>query len=412
MKIVIVSKYFPPNTRGGGEISAYNLAQGLANIGVDVHVVTSTNIDEMKDSKFTLHPIIKDINLPSILNYVARNEIFYWNSYKAISKFLSKNPDTDVVHAVNMDSIPGSVVSANKFKIPSLITINSQWLTCPHGYMLKLHDVSVCDGKCNILKVIKCYYYSQNKFEKIFGPLYAPLQMYERRKITKKVSAVVCISENIKKYVENLFTTQEIVVIPNIVSIPGFTNKFSNEDLYSDLLFVGVLGKFKGCEYVIKSMPYILKDNPNTILRIIGKGPEHKNFVELSKKLKVDKNIIFEGFVPHEKLSDYYRFTNIVVFPSVVPETFGRIAAEAMAAGKPVVSTKVGGIPEIVRHMETGILVDPKNSKQIADAVKYLLNNPDIAKKMGIKGKEIVEKKYSSKTIANTYIEVYKQISI
>ena len=75
MKIAIVSRYFPPNIRGGGEISAYNLAQALTEIGVDVHVITSTSIYQLEDSKFTLHPIIKNVDLTGILNYLSRKHI-------------------------------------------------------------------------------------------------------------------------------------------------------------------------------------------------------------------------------------------------------------------------------------------------------------------------------------------------
>jgi glycosyltransferase involved in cell wall biosynthesis len=183
MKIAIVSKYFPPNIRGGGEISAYNLAQALTEIGVDVHVITSTNIDQLEESKFTLHPIIKDISMPGVLNYLSRNEVFYWKSYKAVSKFLSENQDIDVVHAMNMASIPGTVKAAIKHDIPSVITVSSHWLTCPTGMMLKSDD-TVCDGQCSFMKTLRCY--SNSSFpEMLLGTMYSPIQMHTRKKYAK-----------------------------------------------------------------------------------------------------------------------------------------------------------------------------------------------------------------------------------
>jgi len=414
MKIAIVSKYFPPNIRGGGEISAYNLAQALAELGVEVHVITSANVEQLKESKFTLHPIIKDVSMPGILKYVSRNEIFYWNSYRAVSKFLADNYDIDVVHAMNMDSIPGAVLSAKRYRIPSVITISSQWLTCPTGYMLKSYN-EVCNGECSFLNTVNCYMHSPtpNIYEKILGPLYAPIQMRERRIAVRSVGAVVCISQNVKSYVEKIFNNNKILyVIPNIVEADKYENKKVVEKLRSNILFVGALGKFKGCEYVIKAMPGILKEYPDCILRIIGDGERYEEFIELSKELGVHQNIIFEGFIQAEKMLDYYNSTDIVVFPSVVPETFGRVAAEAMAAGKPVIASNVGGIPEIVEHEETGILVEPKNPKQIADAVKYLLGNPDVAREMGKRGKELVKKRYSPSIIAKKYLEVYERLSL
>lgn len=378
---------------------------------MDVHVITSTNIYQLEDSKFTLHPIIKNVDLTGILNYLSRNEIFYWNSYKAVSKFLA-DEDIDAVHAMNMDSIPGAVISAKKYGVPSVITINSHWLTCPTGYMLKAYN-DVCNGECSYLRAVNCYLQSPNFYEKILGPLYAPIQMRERRIAVRSVGAVVCISQNIKSYVDRLFNNKVIYVIPNIVDVYKYGNKKEIGKLRSNILFVGTLGKFKGCEYVIKAMSGILKEFPDCILRIIGDGERYEEFIELSKELGVHQNIIFEGFIQAEKMLDYYNSTDIVVFPSVVPETFGRVAAEAMAAGKPVIASNVGGIPEIVEHEETGILVEPKNPKQIADAVKYLLENPDVAREMGKRGKELVKKRYSPSIIAKKYLEeVYERLSL
>ncbi len=123
----------------------------------------------------------------------------------------------------------------------------------------------------------------------------------------------------------------------------------------------------------------------------------------------LEKNISFEGFVEYDRITSYYVSTSIVLFPSIWPEPFGRISVEAMASGKPVIATRVGGIPEVVEHGRTGLLVEPGNSRQIAEAVLYLLENKDIAKKMGANGIEEA-KNYSPDIISKKYIEVYRQV--
>ncbi|MDP3014189.1 MAG: glycosyltransferase family 4 protein, partial [Candidatus Subteraquimicrobiales bacterium] len=100
----------------------------------------------------------------------------------------------------------------------------------------------------------------------------------------------------------------------------------------------------------------------------------------------------------------------IVVFPSVVPETFGRIAAEAMAAGKPVIGTQSGGILELVKHKETGLLVNPKSAKEIADAAIYLLKNEKLLKSMGEKGKKLIEDKYAPSIITRIHLNLYEEV--
>lgn len=408
MKIAIVSKDFPPNIRGGGEISAFNLAQALAELGVDVHVITSTNINQLKKSSFSLHPIIKDVILPCVLNYLSRNEVFYWESYRTVSKFLADNRDTDVVHAMNVYSIPGTVKAAVKHGIPSVITINSHWLTCPTGMMLK-PDSTVCDGNCGFIKTFQCYSNS-NFSEMVLGTLYSPLQKHTRKKYASKADAVVSISKSLEGYVKQVINPRRSYVIPSIINVDEYNVK-PEEDYRSDILFLGALIKPKGCEYLIRAMPEIAKEHPEVVLRILGDGTEYNYLRKLSERLEIEKNVIFEGIVPYENTPVYYASTDIVVFPSIWPEPFGRISAEAMAAGKPVVASNVGGIAETVIDGQTGILVEPGNSKHIAEALFYLLENPGTRREMGEQGRIIATNKYSANIIGKRYIEVFRSFT-
>lgn len=405
MKIAIVSKYFPPDIRGGGEISAYNLAQGLAEQGMEVHVITSRNIHEVAGSKFTLHPVFDVKSSLKIFEPLVHNEFFYKSSFNALDKFLSKHGDFDLLNAWNMYSIPGTVRAAKRHGIPSVITVNSHWLTCPSGQMTR-NDPSICTGECGLASMFQCFS-SMGFPENIIGPLYSKQLMRKRLSFAEKADAVVSISRSIESYVTNLFKPEKSYVIHNIVEIDRY-KQLPKEEFKSDILFLGNLEKPKGCEYLIKSMTGIVKKRPDIKLRIIGRGAEEPLLKRLSNSLKLEKNISFEGFVDYEKIPSYYASTSVVVFPSIWPEPFGRISVEAMASGKPVVAARVGGIPEVVEHEKTGLLVEPGNSSQIAEAVLYLLENEDIAKKMGENGKEEA-KKYSSKAISRQYIEVYRR---
>jgi glycosyltransferase involved in cell wall biosynthesis len=409
MKIAIVSKYFPPNILGGGEISAYNLAQALTEIGVDVHVITSTNIHQLEESRFTLHPIIKDVSMPGLLNYLSRNEVFYWKSYKAVSKFLSDNSDIDVVHAMNMTSIPGTVKAAIKHDISSVITISSHWLTCPTGMMLKSDD-TVCDGKCSFMKTLQCY--SNSSFsEMLLGTMYSPIQMHTRKKYASKADAVVSISKSVEGYAKQVINPKRSYVIPNIINAEEY-NVDPEEEYRSNILFLGALIKPKGCEYLIRAMPKIAKEHPKVVLRILGDGAEYDYLRKLSERSEIEKNVVFEGVVPHVKTPLYYASTDVVVFPSIWPEPFGRISVEAMAAGKPVVASNVGGISDTIEHGKTGLLVETRNSKRIAEAVLQLIEDENMQKRMGEEGRKLVKEKYSADVIGRKYLEVYSSAKI
>ena len=116
------------------------------------------------------------------------------------------------------------------------------------------------------------------------------------------------------------------------------------------------------------------------------------------------------GFVEDEKKPLYYKAADIFCLPSTtMAESFGIVNLEAMAAGIPIVASDLGGIPDIVKHGENGLLAKPCNVQSLADALTYLLKNEDIRKNFGNKGREMVDN-YSWDKIAKETEELYRSI--
>jgi len=113
---------------------------------------------------------------------------------------------------------------------------------------------------------------------------------------------------------------------------------------------------------------------------------------------------------PYQEIPDLYAKADIIVFPSLWPEPFGRIAIEAMAAGKPVIGSKVGAIPELIAE-ETGILVTPGNSVELRQAIQKLIANPARREELGRNGRKVAEQKYSSDCVITKLIEFYEQVA-
>ncbi|MBU3928680.1 MAG: glycosyltransferase family 4 protein, partial [Bacteroidetes bacterium] len=281
MKIALVSKNFPPNSLGGGEVSAYYLAKSLADKGVDLHVITSTYIQKTETMNFTLHPIIKEENWPGVFSYISENDVFFLNTYKAICQFLSKNPDTDILHSWNMNTIPGVVKAGLKYNIPSVITVNSHYLLCPIQ-MLK-SDFTICNGRCNFMKAFNCYSGS-NISRRILGTIYSPWQLFIRKKFAGKSDAIVSITKYMYDCINSSMKIRKHYIIPNIVETNEYLLEL-NQAFQSDILFVGTLNKTKGCEYLLKAIPMISRIYPKILLRIVGDGPELKHLKILSEQL-------------------------------------------------------------------------------------------------------------------------------
>ena len=131
--------------------------------------------------------------------------------------------------------------------------------------------------------------------------------------------------------------------------------------------------------------------------------------VERWAKRRLGKHVRFTGFVSPEKVPQLYAVADVFVCPSSWSEPFGRVNIEAMATGLPVVSTNRGGIPEVVRHGKTGYLVRKSNSKTMAKYVNRLLNNRKLNKRMGLRGRKLVLKKFTWKRVANQIHSIYNK---
>lgn len=168
------------------------------------------------------------------------------------------------------------------------------------------------------------------------------------------------------------------------------------------ILFVGRLIYYKGLEYLIEAMKDIDAD-----LLIIGSGKLEK---ELKTKSKNHGNIHFLGKV--DDLRPYYAACDIFILPSIHrSEAFGIVQMEAMAFGKPVISTKLGtGVEFINQDGKTGILVEPKNSSELKNAIIKLLNDNVLCEKLGSYAKKRVQEEFTKEIVAKKVFDIYESL--
>lgn len=153
---------------------------------------------------------------------------------------------------------------------------------------------------------------------------------------------------------------------------------------------VARLREEKGLKYLLESVPKVLAVFPNTSFVIVGDGPLRRELESIPRRLKIAQNVIFTGY--YEDVSKVLSICDIKVLPSLT-EGFGLAIVEAMAMGKPIIATNVGGIKEILKDGGCGLLVPPRDPEALAEKIIYLLRNEDEAKRLGIIAKE-ESKKY------------------
>jgi glycosyltransferase involved in cell wall biosynthesis len=141
-------------------------------------------------------------------------------------------------------------------------------------------------------------------------------------------------------------------------------------------------------------MAHVRRSKIKANLTIVGKGTQKGALIALAKALRIEKHVKFEGFVPHSNMPRYYNRCDIFCFPTF-GELFGKAVVEAMACGKPVIATNVGGTAEIIQDGAKDIPVSPASSEAIAVGVARLINDAQERRRIGERTRETVVKCFS-----------------
>ncbi len=242
---------------------------------------------------------------------------------------------------------------------------------------------------------------------------------FSRQKYKKKVDMIIAISEEVREVlIDGGIDPERIVVIPSGIDFSPYDEALSSDYLRRELSFapddflVGIVAHLsdnKGHQYLIKATEIIKKHTEKIKVIIVGSGPL---FMELSKQAEesgVKDIVFFLGF--REDVPQILSSLDLFVLSSFL-EGMGSSILDAMACRLPVVATKVGGIPEVVRHRETGLLVPPRSPSALAKAILRLYDNRELASRLGQKGYEVVRQKFSAEAMADKIILLYEDIGL
>ncbi len=181
------------------------------------------------------------------------------------------------------------------------------------------------------------------------------------------------------------------------------------------LLFVGRLIRWKGVYYLIKALPEVLKQHPKTKLLIVGSGPEKRRLIQLCAELAIINRVVFINEVLQEDLIPLYSMANILVLPSIIDitgetEGLGVVLLEAMACRVPVIGSDVGGIKDIIKDYETGLLCEQKNPDSLAGKIIQLLSDEKLRKKVIENGFKLVKEKFAWEVISDRFMNIYMEV--
>jgi len=189
---------------------------------------------------------------------------------------------------------------------------------------------------------------------------------------------------------QNRFPEEKVFVLPPVIRMENQTPSPVPED--PQILYVGQLIRGKGVDLLLQAFKELTCDFRATI---VGTGNAEPKLKALCNKLGLDNRVKFSGWVRNEDLGHFYSKAKVVVVPSRWPEPFGMIGLEAMHHGRPVVAFDVGGIPDWLDHMETGILVPEQDVGAFGKALQKILGENRLAARLGQNGLRRVRDHYS-----------------
>lgn len=241
--------------------------------------------------------------------------------------------------------------------------------------------------------------------------------MIAERILSKFAFKVVGVSEhtckNLNKYEK--ISKGKIAVINNGILYEKYNIKINNKkkkeqlSIKTDGYIIGLcvrLSNQKGITYLLRAMPKIINMYPDILLLIAGDGKRRKNLEEESINLNIEKNVKFLG--GRVDIPEILQLLTLYTLPSLW-EGMPMALLEAMAAGVPIVTTNVGGIPKMIKHGFNGLIVDPQNHEKLGDAILKLLDDRKLREKFIENGKKTFLDNYDASIMTKKYEVLYNR---
>ena len=404
MKIALLSNEYPPHTYGGAGVHIEYLSRELARLEGGRHDVDVFCFGEQRERMGNIS--VKGINL-------------------AIDF-----PFQDPRHQKLLDTLFRNILMVGSIKEADIVHCHT-WYTDLAGCLIKQIFGIPLAVTTHSLEPQRPW-----KAEQLGSAYHASTWL--EKTAYENADGVIAVSESMKMAVHELYQVpfERIGVIPNGIDVneyklicnPALLTSYQIDPRKPFLLFVGRITRQKGLIHLVDAIKWVL---PGIQVVLCAGAPDTEEIgKETAERVKAARSetrneiIWINQWVPRNDLICLLSHASLFVCPSVY-EPFGIINLEAMACETPVVASAVGGIPEVVLHNETGLLVpfepaspkhpEPKDpeqfSRDLAAAINTLLRSPERIKEMGLKSRARVEQRFSWEAVARQTLEFYKELT-
>ena len=286
--------------------------------------------------------------------------------------------------------------------------------------------ISILNRKLRSRMFYTCHLGEWGLLGQILG-LFERLHLFLDPYLMRRVSKVIALNENAKQsFVSRAGVKAEnVVVVHNGVDTGFFETDIDASQAAEEyglegkhmVLFVGRLARIKGVEHLLKAADIVVNrlGYRNMLFMLVGphsfdateKPMSMDEILHYVEQHQLEKNIIIAGSLSLEKLRILYAACDIFALPSLA-EGGPLVTLEAMASGKPIIGTKVGDMPHHIRDGWNGFLIDPANERQLADKIKYLIDNPEERKRMGANSRKYAEEEFDWGKVTERLVQIYQ----
>jgi len=386
MRIILANKYY--YLRGGAENYMLSLSDWLTSTGhtvIPFAMKYAENLSSPYEKYFPSEVETENVKLNTRGLHTLGRMIYSLESRRKLATLIvEQKPDLCHVHNIYTQLSPSVLHTLSDQRVPTVMTVHDHHLVSPQynvwadGCGPDNRDVGIVKG-------------TLSKFHKdSFSASFAQLITHKYHRwlniYARNVDIFLCPSKYIQQQlIRGGFPEKKLRVLPYGID-PNSTRANFTHQKYA--LFVGRLSEEKGIETIIQ-LAQIL---PDILFKIVGRGPEMAKLHRAGDKCP---NIEFVGFRMGEELKELYANATVVLVPSRVHEVFGLSILEAMAHGKPVIASRVGGIPEVVEDGVNGFLVSPLDLRSWTESLMRIFYDDDLQKKLSRNARELIETRFS-----------------
>lgn len=407
MHLVLANQWYPPESGWGG-VAMWNhaIAHALHDLGHRITVIAAR-----ASEKIPAEHISDGIRIHRLLV----RDPYRLRRLPILGRYV--RPVLQLAYSARVDHALRELFARDPFDVVEFAEVNAE------GYFYARHPLTPFVVRCHTPTYVLAAYYAAREM-----PYNTAIISRAEKYLIRRASALTAPSYDMARTIAEStgVSLDRIVVIPNALALNDFQSSIdptaqstnvspferSNDPV---ILFVGRLERVKGVEVLAQAIPLILSHVPQARLVFIGddlpsaRGASER--AELEQALRPPNaaaQVEFLGGVDQPTLLQWYAQADICVVPSLLYESFSYTAAQAMAFGKPVVASRIGGIPETVDDGVSGILFEPGDAAQLADAILRLARDPGLCQQMGCAGRAKVEREFDARLVASEIIKVYE----